>query len=258
MSTWVVVDSMTLTRRALAHWRANPGPLVFGMLFNAMLVLVFAYLFGGAITVPGGQDYGSYLMPGMLGMSMLFGTGGSTEAIATDLRRGVVDRFRSMPMASSAVLVGRAVADLLLAVLTLAVLVGVGLLIGWRPEVGPGFALALVLLLWFRFALTWVGVYLALRMREGVVTVVQTVEFPVGFLSGAFIPTSTMPGWLGAIADWNPLSSTVAATRELTGNAAVAGSWPAEHPLLLAVVWPAVLLAVFFPLAARAFARLGD
>lgn len=256
---WVLSDSLTLTRRGLVHWVRNPGQIIFQLLFNILMVLMFGYLFGGAIEVPGGGDYREFLMPGMFAMTMVFGIGLTTQAVATDKERGIVDRFRSMPMSAAALLIGRAFADMLSAVLTLVVMVLCGLAVGWTAhgslaEVLSGFLLILLL----RFALIWVGVWLGLSVGgQEAMTGVQTLEFPLGFLSSAFVLPSTMPGWLGAIAEWNPLSSTVVATRALFGNPGAAGdSWVVQHAALMAVLWPVVLVLIFMPLAIAKFRNL--
>ncbi|MEU8891655.1 ABC transporter permease [Streptomyces sp. NPDC048442] len=256
---WALADGWTITLRGLTHWTREPGTVISGMLFPVMMVLMFGYFFGGAMQVPGGGDYREFLLPGMFVMTMVFGVGETVTAVAADKNRGVTSRFRAMPMAPSAVLVGRCVTDMLNTVLALAVLFGVGLLMGWSAHGTTGqtlFAVGLLLLL--RFALTWVGMYLGLLMKgpEGI-TMVQTLEFPVGFLTSAFVAPATMPGWLGTIAEWNPLSSTVTATRELFGNPGWAGdSWITQNATLMALVWPVVLFAVFFPLAVRRFRHL--
>ncbi|WP_051407205.1 ABC transporter permease [Nocardia sp. CNY236] len=256
---WALLDGWTLTLRSFAHWRRNPGPVIFSLAFNILLVLMFVYLLGGSMQVPGGGSYRDFLMPGMFTMTMLFGIGLTTMAVTTDVDRGVTDRFRSMPTSASAVLIGRATADMLLSIATLAVMLLAGLAIGWRSHgsVG-GFFSAIGLILLLRFALIWVGIYLGLTLEGGeAVAGVQTAEFPVGFLSGVFVATSTMPGWLGTIADWNPLSSTVDAARELFGSPGIAsGSWITDHAILMAVIWPLVLLVVFFSLSVNAFRNL--
>ncbi|MEU8024732.1 ABC transporter permease [Micromonospora haikouensis] len=256
----LLADSVTLTRRSLAHWRRDPGPLVASLGFDIVMVLMFAYLFGGALRVPGGGDYREFLMPGMFAMTMVFGISLTTLAVSADLDRGVTDRLRSMPVSPLAPLVGRAAADLLFAVLTLAVMLLVGLAVGWRAHGGVGDTVAafgLVLLL--RFALVWVGVFLGLVLKgQQAVAGVQTLEFPLGFLSSAFVAPATMPGWLGAVAEWNPLSATVGATRELFGNPGWGGdSWAVQHAPELALIWPVALVAVFLPLSVRRYRALG-
>ncbi|WP_104481228.1 ABC transporter permease [Actinokineospora auranticolor] len=258
---WTLTDAWTLTRRNLAHWSRNPAVLLTSLAFNVLIVLMFGFLFGGAMVVPGGGGYREFLMPGMFAMTMVFGISMTTTAVATDLERGVTDRFRSMPMAPAAALIGRAVADLLFAVVTLVTMMLLGLAIGWRATGSPGAALgAAGLILWLRFALVWVGIYLGLVLRgQEAVAGVQILEFPLGFLSGAFVAPATMPAWLGAVAEWNPLSSTVQATRELFGNPGWGGeSWIAGHAPLMAVVWPLALVAVFLPLAVRQYRSLSD
>ncbi|MBQ1038526.1 ABC transporter permease [Micromonospora sp. C81] len=255
----LLTDSGTLIWRALARWRRDPGPLIASLGFNILIVLMFAYLFGGALQVPGGGSYREFLMPGMYVMTMVFGISLTTIAVAEDLERGVTDRLRSMPVSPLAPLVARAVADMLFALVTLAVLLLTGLAIGWRAHGGAGATLAAVgLILLLRFALIWVGIFLGLVTRgQTAVVAVQTLEFPLGFLSNAFVAPSTMPAWLGAVAAWNPLSATVGATRELFGNPGWGGdSWAAQHYPWLAVLWPVVLVAVFLPLSVARYRRL--
>ena len=256
---WAVVDAWTVTRRDLAHWARQPAVVVVGLLFPVMTVLMFGYLFGGAMSVPGGGDYREFLLPGMFALTMVFGIEATMVAVTSDAAKGVTDRFRSMPMAPSAVVAGRGIADMLSSTVGLAALIACGLAVGWRWHHGAGQALLGVgLLLLLRFALLWVGIYLGLLARSPeVVTGVQILVWPLGFLSNAFAAPATMPGWLGAVAAWNPLSATAAATRELFGNPGWGGeAWIAENALAMAVVWPLVLLAVFFPLSVRRFQRL--
>jgi ABC-2 type transport system permease protein len=255
-----VRESWLITGRDLRHWRRDPWTPVFGMAFSIMLVLVFGFLFGGAVSLPGGGDYLDYLLPGMFALSMMFGVETTMDAMASDTRKGVTDRFRSLPMSGVAVPLGRALADLVNSAAQLAVLVLGGLLIGWSVSGGLLDALVAVgLLLWLRFAMLWLGVFLGLVFRsEGSMMAVQVLVWPVGFLSGVIVPPETMPAWLGAIADLNPVSATAAACRELFGNpGGITEGLLADHALLLAVAWPAVLTAVFVPLSVRAFRRLG-
>jgi ABC-2 type transport system permease protein len=248
-------DSSTLTRRVLLHWRQRPVSVLLGLLFPVLLVLMFGYLFGGAMAVPGG-DYIAYLIPGMLAMTMLFGLDGMVVSVTTDAAKGITERIRSMPVSGLAVLAGRCWADLLNALVGLVVMIAAGLVMGWRPEYGIGSTLAaLGLLLWLRFALVWIGIWLGLLLRTPEAAVsVQVLVWPVGFVSSAFVSPDTMPGWLGAIGDWNPLSGTATAIRGLFGNPAWAGhTWAADHAVLLALVWPAVLTAIFLPLAWRQY-----
>ncbi len=258
-ATGVLREGWIITRRDLEHWVAQPAVIVISLLFPVMTVLMFGYLFGGALSVPGGGSYREFLLPGMFTLTMGFGIEMTMAAVVTDAARGVTDRFRSLPMASSTVLLGRSGADLINAVVALAVMIGCGLAVGWQARNGlvPAVA-AMGLLLLLRFALIWLGVYLGLVIQTPeAVTGAQILVWPLGFLSSAFVAPSTMPGWLGKIAEWNPLSATVSATRALFGNpGAGGGSWAADHAVTLAVAWPLLLIAVFLPLSARRYRRL--
>ncbi|MGY4904683.1 ABC transporter permease [Streptomyces sp. 900116325] len=254
---WAVADSWTMTRRELAHWARQPVRIVVGLVFPVMLLLMFNYLVGGGQGVDG--DNTEFLVPGMLALTMAFGLESTMLAVTQDLTKGVIDRFRSMPMVSGSVLVGRSVADMLQSVAALAVMIGVGYAVGWRWHNGVTAALGAVgLLLLLRFAMLWIGIQLAMVAgRPEMVQAVQILVWPVGFLSNVFAAPESMPGGLGAVVEWNPMSATATAVRDLFGNPGGAGgSWAAEHAGLLAVVWPVTLIAVFFPLAVRRFARL--
>jgi ABC-2 type transport system permease protein len=190
---------------------------------------------------------------------MMFGLSTTMVAVVTDAQRGITDRFRSMPMAHGAVLIGRAAADLAVSAIALAVLLLVALTVGWRTTGDPGaIATAICLLLLLRFAMLWVGIYVGLLVRSaGAVTAVQVFEWPFAFLSGLFVAPATMPPVVSTIAEWNPISSTAAATRALFGNSGWGGdSWVAQHPVLMAVVWPLVITAVFGPLSAHRYREM--
>ncbi|MFI1938167.1 ABC transporter permease [Streptomyces purpureus] len=251
MSTYVLSDSWTMTRRELAHWARQPVQVVVGLVFPVMMLLMFGYLIGGGREVKG--EYVDFLVPGMLALTMAFGLEGTMTAVTQDLNKGVVDRFRSMPMANSAVLVGRSVADMLQSALGLAVMIAVGYAIGWRAHGGLGAALGAVgLLLLLRFAMLWIGIFLGMVAgRPEMVQAVQILVWPVGFLSNAFASPESMPEWLGTVVEWNPMSATATAVRDLFGN-------PGGEPghMAAAIIWPVALVAVFFPLAVRKFQAL--
>lgn len=258
--TWMLRDTWTLTRRTLAHWRRSPGPVVAALLFPVLVVVMFGSLLGGQMRAPGG-DYFEFLIPGMLALAMLFGLESTMTAVAVDSSRGVTGRLRSMPLAAGAVVAGRAIADMLQSMAGLLILLAAGLILGWSVNGAAGdAALALLLLLALRFALVWAGIYLGLLARDPqAVVAVQVLVWPVGFLSSAFADPSTMPGWLGSIAAFNPLSATATAARDLFANPQFdGGGWAAENAIVLAVAWPIVLTAVFAPLAVRRYQRLGD
>ncbi|MEU7113257.1 ABC transporter permease [Streptomyces sp. NPDC046182] len=250
-AAYVMSDCWTMTRRELAHWARQPVVVVVGLAFPVMMMLMFGYLVGGGREIQG--DYVDFLVPGMLTLTMVFGLEATMTAVTQDLNKGVIDRFRSMPMADGAVLVGRSVADMLQSAAGLLVMAGVGYAIGWRAHGGPvAFLGAMGLLLLLRFAMLWIGIYLAMVAgRPELVMAVQILVWPVGFLSNAFASPESMPGWLGTVVQWNPMSATATAVRDLFGN-------PGGEPghVMAAVVWPLLLLAVFLPLAVRRFRRL--
>ncbi|SHG21462.1 ABC transporter permease [Streptoalloteichus hindustanus] len=253
---WAVVDGWTVTRRDLTHWIRSPEEVLGGLTFPVVSVLLFGYVLGSAMVVPGGGDYREFLMPGLFGMTMVFGMVITASAVVTDTSRGVTDRFRSMPMAPSAVVAGRSVADMIRAALDLTALLGCGLLVGWRAHGGVAAFLAAVgLLLLLRFALIWVGIYVGLLLRTPEsATTLMTLVLPFAMIANTFVAPELMPSWLGVVAEVNPMSATVAATRELFGNPGLGGgSWLARNALLMAVVWPVALVAVFFPLSVRRF-----
>jgi ABC-2 type transport system permease protein len=250
-----------LTRRELAHWRREPWGPVFGLMFSIMLLLVFGFLFGGAINVPGGGDYIAFLLPGMMALSMMFGVETTATKMAADAGKGITDRFRSMPIGSASPALGRVGADMTNSAAELAVLLVGGLAIGWRITSDPGSAaLAVLLLLLLRFSMLWIGIFVGLTFRGGGATAaVQVLVWPIGFLSTAIVSAETMPAWLGAVAAWNPLSATATAARELFGNpTGLTGGVLADQAVWLALGWPLLLAAIFIPLSARAYRRLRD
>jgi ABC-2 type transport system permease protein len=190
---------------------------------------------------------------------MMFGVDATTTAMANDARKGITDRFRSMPIGSASVSLGRVGADMANSAVELLVLVLGGLLIGWRISSDPAsVALAVLLLLLLRFAVLWIGIFVGLSFRgEGSTMAVQVLIWPIGFLSTAIVSAETMPGWLGAIAAWNPLSATATAARQLFGNPTGITEGPlVDGAVWLAVGWPLLLTAVFLPLSARAYRKL--
>ena len=258
---WAVADSWTVTLRYLTHLVRAPERIAIGLAFPIISILLFGYVFGSAIPVPGGGAYNEYLIPGMFAQAMVFGIAGQSVAVAVDVARGIGDRFRSMPMSPVAVVSGQTTAEVFNATLDLVIMAVCGLVVGWRFHGSAGETLAAFgLLLMLRFAATWVGFYVGLLVRgpEGA-GALTPVLFPVIMISNAFVPTTGMPGWLRVVAEWNPISATVAATRDLFHNpnlTAADASWPVQHPVLMAVVWPIVLTAVFLPLAVRRYHRM--
>jgi ABC-2 type transport system permease protein len=246
-------DGLVIAWRNLKRIPRIPELAIFAILQSIMFVLLFAYVFGGAIPLPGGGSYREFLMPGIFAQTIVFATATTAVGMCDDLNKGILDRFRSLPMARSAVLSGRTLADVLYNGGLLVVLMLSGLVVGWRVHTGLlEFVGGVVLLLSFAFAMAWIGVWLGLTLRT--VEVAQQVSFlvlfPLTFLSNVFIPTSTLPWWLKPLAEWNPVSALTAATRQLWGNPNpfAAGGLPAEHPIELTVAWVVVLLAIFAPL----------
>lgn len=256
---WGLTDAWVVTHRHLSHWVRRPSQIVGGLLFPIVSVLLFGFVFGSAMQVPGGGDYREFMMPGLFGQAMMFGVGTTMAAVLTDTERGITTRFRSMPMARSGVVVGRSLADMLNSVVDLVVLILCGVLVGWRWHGGFGGLLgALGLLLVLRFAMIWVGIYLGLVLPSMESAAgIWGLLFPLTMIANTFVAPQMMPGWLGAVADWNPLSATVGAGRELFGNPGMGGdSWAADHPVLLAVLWPVVIVAIFLPLSVRKYRAL--
>jgi ABC transporter DrrB family efflux protein len=255
-----VRDGWTMTQRNIAHVMRQPEELGLYLGLPIIFVLVFGYVFGSAMEVPDDGMYREFLLPGVFAMTMLYGLGATATAIAFDAQKGVVDRFRSMPMARSALLVGRSVADVFRALIELVVVVVAGLAVGWRWHEGIGNALvALGLILLLRVAMTWVGIYLGLLVPnpDTVGVIVFPLAFPFTAVSSVFLEPQLLPGGLAVLAEWNPISATVAAARDLFGNPMMASdSWATQNALLMAVVWPIVLVAVFAPLAIRRYQKL--
>ncbi|MBL1067604.1 ABC transporter permease [Streptomyces sp. 7-21] len=258
--THQLTDSLTMTQRGLAHWARRPGQLIAGLVFPVLILVMFVAFLGGGMSVPDGSDYTDHLVPGMLALTMVFGLETTMVALTQDITKGVLDRFRSMPLAPSSILAGRAALDMLHSLAALAVMTAAGLALGWRWHGSPAeAAAAFALLLWLRLAMLWAGIWLGLVAgRPELVQAVQILVWPVAFLSNVFTSPDTMPAWLGAAAEWNPLSATAGAVRGLLSSGGWdSGSWAAGHATLLAVVWPLLLLAVFVPAALRRFAALG-
>jgi ABC-2 type transport system permease protein len=257
-------DTLVFAGRNIEHIRQIPEKLLDVTIQPIMFVLLFAYVFGGAITVKGG-DYKEYLIGGILVQSLAFGLTGPATAIATDLTEGVVDRFRSLPTSRSAYLSGHYLAELGGMALSIVILTGTGLLVGWRVRSDFVHAsLAVLLLLVFSTVMiaigTWIG--LTVRSADAVMGVGFVVVFPLTFLSNAFVPLETLPDVLKFVAAWNPVSVLVAAVRELFGNPTAPikdHSWPLDHAVLASFLYCAVLLAIVVPASLRRYrARTTD
>lgn len=255
---WAIADCWTIVRTELTHLVKQPSEIAWQLGFPIVSVLLFVYVFGSAMEV-GAGDYKTYAMPGMFAMTMAFGFMNTAYIVAIQKERGVMDRFRSMPMSPSAVVTGRGVADVLRAALDLLVLAVIAVVIGWRSDGSWLETLAAFgLLLLLRFSLIWVGIVLGLLVKnEESAGQLFAVAFPFGMVSSVFTPPHLMPEWLGAIAMWNPVSSTATAVRELYGAEVGGGqSWIETHSMLMAVVWPLIITAIFLPMAVRKYQSL--
>ncbi len=256
-----ITDVWVLIKRSIARIRREPETLADVTFQPVIFILLFAYVFGGAILLPGGGNYHEYLIGGMLGMGLAQTAPGVAVALVTDMSTGLIDRFRSLPMSRWAVLAARSVAELLTQMIATVVVVCVGLAIGWRvhtdaADVIAAFALALL----FGYAFTWAGICLGMTLRspEAAQQTGFLIFLPLTFISSAFVPIQGMPGWLQPIAEWNPMSALAAACRELFGNpnpAASIQAWPMQHPELAVVCWSVAMLVVFAPLAVRLYRR---
>ena len=252
--------SSTIVWRNLIHIRRMPEMLLDVTVQSVMFVLLFAFVFGGAIEVPG-TDYKEFLLPGIMVQTMVFSSAIVAMGLTNDLQKGFVDRFKSLPVPRPAVLVGRSISSLIHSSIGVAVMGVTGLLIGWRVRNGVvDGVLGFALLLLFGFALIWLGIWVGSLMRtvEAVQGFMFTVMFPLTFVANTFAPTETMTPWLRTIAEWNPVSAVTQACRELWGNGPPAGpdaAWPLQNPVMMSVAWSLIFIVVFAPLAVSAFRR---
>jgi ABC-2 type transport system permease protein len=253
-----LADSLVVTWRNLKRVPRIPELAIFAILQSIMFVLLFAFVFGGAIPLPGGGNYREYLMPGIFAQTIVFASATTAIGVTEDLHKGILDRFRSLPMARAAFLAGRTVSDVVYNAGILVVLMLSGLAVGWTVHTGLGALLAgVVLLLMFVFAMSWIGVWLGLSVASVEVAqqVAFTVLFPITFVSNVFVPPQTLPSWLQPVAEWNPTSTLTGALRELWGNPNpyASTSFPSQQPVLVTIVWFVVIVAVFAPLAVRRY-----
>jgi ABC-2 type transport system permease protein len=247
---WAISDTWVLAKRNLLRYVRLPQLLVFSSIQPIMFVLLFTYVFGGAIQVPG-VDYINYLIPGIMAQTVLFGATQSTVGLAEDLSSGMIDRFRSLPMSRSAVLAGRTLADSIRNLFVAMLVIGVGTLIGFRFQNGWLAATgAVVLVVLFGYAISWISALIGLVTRNPETAQVAGFIwiFPLVFASSAFVPVETMPGWLQAFANVQPISVTVNAVRALTLGGSLESVWQA-------LLWIAGILAVFMPLAVAQYRR---
>jgi ABC transporter DrrB family efflux protein len=238
-----------------------PDILVFVLLSPIMFVVLFVYVFGGSIDIPGGS-YSEYLMAGIFAQTCLFGATFTGYGLADDMQKGIIDRFRSLPMTRSAVVVGRTGSDVIYNALSILIMSITGLIVGWRTHSSiQEIALGYVLLLLFAYAFSWVMAYVGLIVPS--VEVVNNasfmVIFPLTFIANTFVPIENLPGPLQTFAEWNPVSSVTQAARELFGNIPPGTpeptAWPLQNPELYTLMWVVVIVAVFAPLSVHQYKR---
>ncbi|MHB8328185.1 MAG: ABC transporter permease [Acidimicrobiales bacterium] len=252
--TWVVADALTITKRNLIALTRIPEALFFSSVQPVMFVLLFRYVFGGAIHPPGGVSYVNFLMPGIFVQTMAFGSIGTSIGLADDLQKGLIERFRALPMARSAVLAGRTIADLIRNVFVFVLMSGVGYAVGFRIQTNVvAFLAGAGLVLLFGYALSWGFAVIGLSAPNSETAQVMSfpILFPFVFASPAFVPVQTMPGWLQAFANHQPFGLVVEGTRAL-----MAGG-PTSSYVVQAVIWCVALLAVLVPLAVWRYRRVG-
>jgi ABC transporter DrrB family efflux protein len=259
--TEALSDGAVVAKRNLIKIKRVPELLVFTTLQPIMFILLFAYIFGSAIDT-GGVSYREFLIAGIFAQTVIFGATLTGAGLADDMKKGIIDRFRSLPMSRSAVLVGRTTSDVLNNVLVITVMSLTGLVVGWRIRTSLLEALAgFLLLLLFAYAISWIMAWVGLLVPS--VEVVQSasfiVIFPLTFIANTFVPSENLPSVLRTIAEWNPVSSVTQAARELFGNippdAPEPGTWALQNPVIYTLIWVALILAVFVPLSVQQYKR---
>ena len=254
-----LLDAWIITKRQLLQLMRVPEVLIFSTIQPVMFVLLFRYVFGGlGQGIKGG--YVQLLMPGIFVQTVAFTLAVTAQGLAQDMEKGLIDRFRSLPIARSAVVFGRTLGDGLLNIVVLLVMGITGYIVGWRPSSSIGhIAFGFLLLLLFGYALSWIGIYVGLLARDAraVANITFLFTFPLTFLSNAFASTTTMPRALQYFAEWNPVSTMVAAARDLFGFkntfGATAGSFPSQHPLPTSLMYMVLIMAIFVPLSVRRY-----
>ena len=255
-------DSLVVLRRNLVKIRRVPDILVFSTVSPIMFVLLFAYVFGGSIDLRGGTTYREFLIAGIFVQTVVFGATFTGAGIADDMQKGVIDRFRSLPMSRSAVLIGRTLSDVGINVVSLTVMTATGLAIGWRVHTSALEVLAaFVLILFFAYTFSWVMAFVGLLVKspEVVNNASFVVIFPLTFVANTFVPLENLPTPLRVFAEWNPVSAVTRAARDLFGNSAGVVSpshaWPLQHPVVYTLLAGLAVLAVFVPLSVRQYQR---
>lgn len=258
---YVLADGAVIAKRNVIKIKRVPEVLVFVLLSPILFVLLFAYVFGDSIDIPGGT-YREFLIGGIFAQTVVFGATFTGAGLADDMQKGIIDRFRSLPMSRSAVLVGRTASDVIYNLLSLIIMALTGLIVGWRIHNGVGSALVgFALLLLFAYAFSWIMAYVGLIVPS--VEVINNagflVIFPMTFIANTFVPAENLPGPLKVFAEWNPVSAVTQAVRELFGNIPAGTpeptAWPLRNPELYTLIWVVIIIAIFAPLSVRQYRR---
>jgi len=254
-------DVWVMTRRNIIHIRREPMQLSDVTIQPVLFTLLFVYVFGSGVVLPGGGSYKDFAIAGLLAMNLTTSAMGTAVGLSTDLGSGVIDRFRTLSMWRPAVLVGRSLADILTAAICAAFVAATGLVIGWRPDASAASIIAgFAIFLLFSYALSWGCACLGMisKSAESAQGIGLVILFPLAIVSNALVPTEHMPLVLRTIADWNPVSAVTAASRHFFGNpnpSATIHAWPMQHPVLASLLWSIALIAIFAPLASTLYRR---
>ncbi|MGH8927952.1 MAG: ABC transporter permease [Acidimicrobiia bacterium] len=258
---WIANDGYNVAKRNLIKIKRVPELLIWVLMSPIMFVLLFAYVFGGSIDVPG-VNYREFLIAGIFAQTVVFGATYTGAGLAEDMKKGIIDRFRSLPMTRSAVLVGRTASDIIYNFLSIAIMTLTGLLVGWRIRTSFWEAVAgFGILLLFSYAFSWVmaAVGMAVPSPEVVNNASFMVIMPLTFVSNAFVPSQNLPTPLRIFAEWNPVSAVTQAARNLFGNinplAPIPDAWSMQHPELYTLIWIGVILAIFVPFSVGLYKR---
>lgn len=255
-------DAVVLTRRNLVHVRREPAQLSDVTVQPILFTLLFTQLFGAAMVLPGGGSYVDFAVGGLLIMNLATSAPmGTAVGLGSDISTGIIDRFRTLAMRTSAIVAGRTFSDLLASIMCAFFVAFAGLIVGWRPENGllgllAGFGIALL----FGYALSWFGACIGLAVKgpESAQSIGLIILFPLAFVSNVFVPTNNLPTWLRTVAAWNPVSAVAAAVRELWGNpnpSSTMPQWPMQHPIAAALIWSLAILGICAVVATRLFKR---
>jgi ABC-2 type transport system permease protein len=253
-------DTAVVTKRNLIKIKRVPEILIWTTMSPIMFVLLFAYVFGSSIQIGGGVTYREYLVAGVFVQTVIFGSTFTGAGLAEDMTKGIIDRFRSLPMSRTAVLAGRTASDIVYNSISILVMAIAGLIVGWRITTGVVPAIGgFLLLLLFAYAVSWIMAVVGLK------TTVETVQnasfmfiFPMTFIANTFVDSARLPTVLRTFAEWNPVSAVAQAVREAFGNLPSGPppeAWSLRNPVLYSLIWIAVILAVFIPLSVRQYKK---